>query len=134
MNNYIYQLILVAISSGALGTIVTAISKKRERQSMSNIEKVVNLQTQGFQSTLDKVQSNQKQMTECLEEITKQLKNITDEQKELKKNFKKFKSESEELDLLIVQKLREKKIFNGESEDIIKKLLEYKRQEEEEDK
>lgn len=133
MNDYIYQFIIVVVSSGALGTIITAISKKRERQSMDNIEKVVASQTQSFKSTLDKVQSNQMKTTECLEEITKKLNSISTEQKELKKSFKKFKNESEELDLLIVQKLREKKIFNGESEEILKKLLEYKKKAEEEE-
>ena len=132
MNNYVYELLIVLISSGALGTVITSISKKQERRNMSNIEKVVDNQTSKFKETLDKLQTNQKNMAECLEAITNSLADFKIEMKDLKRTFRKFKSESEELDLFTIQKLREKKIFNGESEEFVKKLLSYKKQEEEE--
>jgi chromosome segregation ATPase len=139
MSDYLYQLLIVVISSGALGTIVTAISKKRERQNIDNIQKVVNTQTSQLQSSIKSIQECQLETAQALEELKKttelirtEQKQIREEQQELKKSFNRFKYESEDLDLLIVQKLREKGIFNGESEVFVKKLLEYKTQREQE--
>lgn len=134
MNDYVFQLLIVIISSGALGTIVTAISKKRERQNMSNIEKIVKEETKEIRSTMSTVVDNQKNMAEELVKICNKLERLQKQQDTLDKKFTNFEKESEDLDLFMVTKLREKKIFNGESDEFYRKLIEYKDKQEEEDK
>lgn len=134
MNDYVFQLLIVIISSGALGTIVTAISRKRERQNMNNIEKIVKEETKEIRSTMSTVVDNQKNMAEELVKICNKLERLQKQQDTLDKKFTDFEKESEDLDLFMVTKLREKKIFNGESDEFFRKLIEYKDKQEEKDK
>lgn len=126
MDNSVLQIIIVLISSGALGTLITALSKKKERQNSDNIKIIVSSQTKALQDCVDKLSQNQVRLAEALKEISNKVDNLSIKQKVLHNNIEDIKKESEEMDLLFIEKLREKHIFNGESTEFYKYLLKQK--------
>lgn len=127
------ELIIVALSSGVVGTIITAISKKKARMQTESIQEVVRDTTREMLGDISQLRENQTVMTGILQDITTDLKsarNAQDEQKKISKKTQqeilKIKKESERVDFLLLKKLREKHILNGESDEIFEYLLEQK--------
>ena len=123
MESYIYNIIIVLISSGVLGTIITAISKKRERNSVDRIRDIVKAQNLALQEHVYKLAKNQAKLAEGIRIVSTKVDTLKEQQNLLHNEFIQLRSESEEVDLLLLQKLREKKIFNGESNEIYNILL-----------
>lgn len=127
------ELIIVALSSGVVGTIITAISKKKARMQTESIQEVVKETTREMLGDISQLRENQTAMTGILQDITTDLKSARNAQDDMKKISKKtqqeilkIKKESERVDFLLLKKLREKHILNGESDEIFEYLLEQK--------
>lgn len=126
MKDYVFNIIIVLISSGLFGTILTTISKRRERNSVARIKEIVSAQNIALQEHVNKLAKNQANLAECLKIIVDKVDVINRQQNLLYSEFIQLRSESEEIDILLLQKLREKKIFNGESNEIYNVLLSQK--------
>lgn len=133
MNTWIEELIIVLVSSGVVGSLITAVSRKRERNSTENIRSIVQEASTIMVDDIAHLKTNQNAMTEILEDITTEIKGLKNSQDEIKKTSKKiqqdvskFKKESEKVDFLFLKKLREKHILNGESDEIFEYLLDQK--------
>ena len=127
------EVILVAMSSGIVGTVITAISKKKARKETESIQEIVRVSTHEMLSDIAHLKENQSSMTDILQNMTRELKGARNAQDDMKKISKKtqqeilkIKKESERVDFLLLKKLREKHILNGESDEIFEYLLEQK--------
>ena len=123
MSNYLIQIIIALASSGVFGSIITAIVKKRERESTENIQKVVKSQTLDLQNNTAIIQKNQVELAKEIENLTKINKEMQEQIKSNKKELTWMQDESRKIDLILLKALREKKILNGESDKIYREML-----------
>lgn len=123
MSNYLIQIIIALASSGVFGSIITAIVKKRERESTENIQKVVKSQTLDLQNNTATIQKNQVELAKEIENLTKINKEMQEQIKSNKKELTWMQDESRKIDLILLKALREKKILNGESDKIYREML-----------
>lgn len=126
MSDLFLQLLITIVSSGTLGAIVTAIAKRRQNQSNENIQNIVKAQTIGLQNSFKVLQDNQVEMSKTIEQTSKTIGEVQKEIKEYRQEQVKIKSESRDIDLLMLKAMREKKIINGESDEIYKRMLDNK--------
>ena len=115
-NQSIVTIIVALITSGTLGTIISALSKKRERNHIDNIKKIVEDTMGTIRSDVEVLKDNQKTMTTKID-------NLLNKTQTLNKELEHQKQVSQTCDYHLIKALRKKGVINGDSEVIIELLM-----------
>ena len=133
MNTWWQELILVLVSSGVVGSVITSVSKRRVLAQSDNIKKVVQENIAYVSDDVKTLSETQHKIIGTLGDINTELGSLKQSQTEMQKSQKtmqkdmqKMKKESEKVDFLFLKKLREKHVLNGESDEIFEYLLNQK--------
>ena len=115
-NQSIVTIIVALITSGTLGTVITALSKKRERNHINNIKKIVEDSMGTIRQDVEVLKDNQKDMTQKID-------NLLVKTQTLNKELEHQKQVSQTCDYHLIKALRKKGVINGDSEVIIELLM-----------
>ena len=115
-NQSIVTIIVALISSGTLGTIITAMTKKRDRKHIDSIEQIVEDTVGTIRQDVETLKNNQKDMTQKID-------NLLVKTQTLNKELEHQKQVSQTCDYYLIKALRKKGVINGDSEVIIELLM-----------
>ena len=115
-NQSIVTIIVALISSGTLGTIITAMAKKQDRKHIDSVTQIVEDTVGTIRQDVETLKNNQKDMTQKID-------NLLVKTQTLNKELEHQKQVSQTCDYRLIKALRKKGVINGDSEVIIELLM-----------
>ena len=115
-NQSIVTIIVALISSGTLGTIITAMAKKKDRKHIDSVKQIVEDTMGTIRQDVETLKNNQKDMTQKID-------NLLVKTQTLNKELEHQKQVSQTCDYHLIKALRKKGVINGDSEVIIELLM-----------
>ena len=115
-NQSIVTIIVALISSGTLGTIITAMAKKRDRKHIASVKQIVEDTVGTIRQDVETLKNNQKDMTQKID-------NLLVKTQTLNKELEHQKQVSQTCDYQLIKALRKKGVINGDSEVILELLM-----------
>lgn len=119
------SLIIVLFSSGTVATLISAISKKKDREHTTHIKEVVEETMKNLTDDIKDMKKSQGEMTKALGILTEDLKDLKEDLQNLTEDVRDLEEKFLSTDLLFIKKLREKGVLNGESDELYTHLLGY---------